>query len=76
MSLPADEKKAVREAVIERLGGRDRRNRAGAWWAAMIHETGWVHLEPALSLAEWHDFCASAGRWACPATRKSSTSAP
>ena len=64
MSLPADEKKAVREAVIERLGRRDRRNRAGAWWAAMIHETGWMHLEPALSLAEWQEFlrlCGEAG---------------
>ena len=66
MSLPADEKKAVREAVIERLGSRDRRNRAGAWWAAMIHETGWVHLEPALSLAGWHDFLRLCGEVCAP----------
>ncbi len=66
MSLPADEKKAVREAVIERLDGRDGRNRAGAWWAAMIHETGWVHLEPALSLAEWHDFLRLCGEVGVP----------
>ena len=61
---PAAEVKAVAEAVIERLGRRDRRGRAGAWWAVMFHETGWSRLEPGLSLAEWHEFlrlCSEAG---------------
>ena len=32
----------------------------------MIHETGWVHLEPALSLAEWHDFLRLCGEVGVP----------
>ena len=45
----------VAQAVMDRLGVRDRRGKINRWWSEFFFESGWSRLENRLTMAEWEE---------------------